>query len=354
MDALKLVTDTAGYLSSGPVHPVYFPVGRLAALHAFKVALVWASLTRGKNRKQVGVLGDLFGYLCLACKCAHLSDRGRTHGWLMWFVGGGGTLVSVLLGTPPSWLVSPDAWLSYVGVYVLIVPTRIAAAIDASLPAKVVAVFGAIVDGFTRGNSIVAVPGMMAASGLGAGANAWATALLSGVAVSGGGWVVSTLGLHEESWALGKPAVLDGGVWSTLDLWAGMLCGLVNAALLRSHAELEPVSARIGAYLPTGSLASTYKAGALVSTETARAVCIALTAALMLLRVFAAPSKAPATVVGAKTRAKKNKTKAGRAVSETPSDVSFSAPKPESVAHQTATQPNPSAAKKRKNKAKAA
>lgn len=278
-----------------------------------------------------------------------LEARPRADG-----VGGGGTLVSVLLGTPPSWLISPDTWVSYVGIYALLVPTGLASGLDKVLPAKVIAVFNAIVDGFARGNTICAVPSTMVASGLGAGSNAWTTALLSGVAVSGGGWVVSALGLHEEAWTLGKPAVLEGGVWSTLDLWAAMLCGLVNAALLRSHAELEPVSARIGAYLPTDTLATTSKAGALVTTETARAACIALTAALMLLRVFAAPSKAPATVAGSKTKAQKSKSKLSRANSVTPSDVGVPALKAQSAAlFQTATAPNPSASKKRKNKAKA-
>ena len=55
------------HVTSTPVHEVYFPILRFGAIHAARVTIAWAGMTMGKDRKGVGRLGDLFGYLTLAC-----------------------------------------------------------------------------------------------------------------------------------------------------------------------------------------------------------------------------------------------------------------------------------------------
>ncbi len=55
------------HLTSTPVHEVYFPFIRFGVIHAVRSTTIWASLVKGKERRGVGRLGDLFGYLVLAC-----------------------------------------------------------------------------------------------------------------------------------------------------------------------------------------------------------------------------------------------------------------------------------------------
>lgn len=67
---------------SNPVHAVYFPVPRFAALHATRVAVVWAGIKVARARAakksgqqvqgRIGILGDLFGYLTMACELYEL------------------------------------------------------------------------------------------------------------------------------------------------------------------------------------------------------------------------------------------------------------------------------------------
>ena len=60
------------HITSTPVHETYYPFLRFGAIHASRVALVWAGLTKGGDRRNVGSLQDLFGYLTAAC--AHSLD----------------------------------------------------------------------------------------------------------------------------------------------------------------------------------------------------------------------------------------------------------------------------------------
>jgi hypothetical protein len=62
--ALVQTTSLINHLTTTPVH-AYFPYARFPVLHAVRVAVVWATLTRGKRGR--GYLQDLFGYLVMAC-----------------------------------------------------------------------------------------------------------------------------------------------------------------------------------------------------------------------------------------------------------------------------------------------
>lgn len=61
------VAELLSHLTSEQVHRVYFPFVRFSVLHAVRVAIAWAAMTRGR-RGQVGVLADLFGFLVIACE----------------------------------------------------------------------------------------------------------------------------------------------------------------------------------------------------------------------------------------------------------------------------------------------
>lgn len=67
-DPIPHLSQLIAHLLSTPVHGEYFPFPQFLVVHATKVALVWSIMTRGKARKDVGVLGDAFGYLVLACE----------------------------------------------------------------------------------------------------------------------------------------------------------------------------------------------------------------------------------------------------------------------------------------------
>lgn len=66
------LSDLIDHVTTTQVHPTYFPFLRFGAIHAARVSLVWAGMT--KNRKtKVPVLQDLFGYLVLCCRFAVLA-----------------------------------------------------------------------------------------------------------------------------------------------------------------------------------------------------------------------------------------------------------------------------------------
>nr|WPS94680.1 nucleoside-diphosphate kinase [Naematelia aurantialba] len=196
-------------------------------------------------------------------------------------IGGGGTLVSLLLHQPPSWLLSPAPWLIYPAAYFALVPTRLAEYVVATAPALPYQLVGSYIDGMTRGVTIASVPSAIAASGL-AGTSWLTPVVLSGLAVSGGGWAVQLLGMHEKEWSLGVPGVLKGGILNTLDFWGGMLVGLVYAVLMRTHAEFSLLSDYTAAVIPDDLQAKGTKA--LVSPDTARAICVLLLGSLLAAR----------------------------------------------------------------------
>ena len=57
------------HITSTPVHETYYPFLRFGAIHASRVALVWAGLTKNEGTRDVGRLQDLFGFLTAACEC---------------------------------------------------------------------------------------------------------------------------------------------------------------------------------------------------------------------------------------------------------------------------------------------
>jgi hypothetical protein len=52
-----------------PLHPVYYPYSQFTVIHATRVALVWASLTKKRSSgRNVTFLHDLVGYLTMCCE----------------------------------------------------------------------------------------------------------------------------------------------------------------------------------------------------------------------------------------------------------------------------------------------
>ncbi|CAK9783117.1 hypothetical protein CC85DRAFT_284132 [Cutaneotrichosporon oleaginosum] len=241
-------------LTSQTVHDVYFPFVRFSVLHAVRVGIAWAAMTRG--RKPVSVSADLFGFLVIA--------------W------GGGTLVSLLLGTPPAWLVSPVPWVVYTAVYLCTIPTKVASLLG-SAPALPLGLALSLVDGLTRGVSVASMPALTEASPQTAGS--WlAPAVLGAIATCGGGWIAQMLGLARESWAIGRPSVLGGGVWDTLDVWAAMIAGVAYSALDGRYPALQKVRPLIADALPDDLE---------INGSVARAVAVLIFTGLFALRTLA-------------------------------------------------------------------
>ncbi|WWD21453.1 hypothetical protein CI109_105938 [Kwoniella shandongensis] len=216
------------HLTTTPIHPVYLPYLRFGALHAVRVTTVWAGLT--KSRKgRVGVLQDLFGYLVMA--------------W------GGSTVVSLLLGQPPTWLVSPTPWLIYPTIYLLLIPTGLSRFFVSTCPAIIFTLLGAYADGVNRSTTISALPSLVGGSQI-ANANLWTYSLLSALAVVSGGLMVGLFGLAEDIWKIGVPGLFKGGVLGTLDAWGSVLVGIAYLALTRHSEEVSPLSNAFETILP--------------------------------------------------------------------------------------------------------
>ncbi|GMK56498.1 hypothetical protein CspeluHIS016_0303380 [Cutaneotrichosporon spelunceum] len=218
------VEDLIENLTGRTVHSAYFPFVRFSVLHAARVTIAWVAMTNG--RKQVGLFADLFGFL-----------------------GGGSTLVSLLSGSPPAWLLSPAPWLVYVAIYLIAVPTKLASVVSQapSLPLGLVLSF---IDGMARGVTVASMPSLTESSPKTAGS--WLAPIVLGViATCGGGWIAQTLGLARESWTIGRPSVLGGGVWDTLDVWAAVIAGVVYSALVGNYPALRKLRPLVVETLPS-------------------------------------------------------------------------------------------------------
>ncbi len=222
--------------------------------------------------------------LCINPRCSELDSL---------TAGGGGTLVSILLGNPPAWLLSPVPWLVYVAVYLATIPTKIASVIG-SAPALPLGLVLSLVDGLTRGVSVASMPALTEASTKTAGS--WlAPAVLGAIATCGGGWIAQTLGLAKESWAMGRPAVLGGGVWDTLDVWAAMLATVAYSALDGRYPALRKVRPLVTEALPDDLE---------INTGVARAVAVLIFAGLFAARALAIYFRPAAKVAEQRIQAK--------------------------------------------------
>lgn len=261
------------HVTTTPVHSAYYPFLRFGAIHATRLTLVWAGMTKGR-KTPVPVLQDLFGYLVLACELACVCGA--------LIIGGGGTISSLLLSQPPSWLVDPTPWLIYPSIYFGLHQTGISTYIMSTAP-TLINLFGSYIDGITRGTAISGLPIAIAKSGLSN--NVWATALISGITVASGGWIIQALGIHESEWGVHRPAILSGGILDTLDLWSGILTGLLYGTLTKSHTELYPAAGVLARMLPNDMVLADTSKG-LVPTNTARAICVLFLGSLLAARVI--------------------------------------------------------------------
>lgn len=84
------------------------------------------------------------------------------------------------------------------------------------------------------------------------------------------------------------PAVLNGGLLDTLDLWGGMIAGLVYISLLRLYPELDGVSNSLRAIVPAELHALGADSGktAVTTNETARAIAVLVYGSLLCARVI--------------------------------------------------------------------
>jgi hypothetical protein len=254
-------------------------------------------MTKSKQaarREKVGMMGDLFGYLMLCCKSSFIKLVNADP------QGGGGTVVPMLLGQPPAWLLTSTPWFTYLPIYLLLVPTGLAEYFHSTCPALLYNVGGALIDGITRGTSICALPSAIAAARLPA--TAWTTAVLGGVAMTGGGFLVQLMGLHQEDWRLSMPTILKGGVLNTLDFWGGMLGAIIYAALLRRTDELAPLSKLLGHVLPADLLVRqspmSAHGGEMMVRDTARGLVVFFLASLFLARVITLAVLSPRPLLG--------------------------------------------------------
>lgn len=91
---------------------------------------------------------------------------------------------------------------------------------------------GAYIDGITRGTTV----SILSSSSLGV----WARALVSGLCISGGGWLIQLLNLNGEQWAVRTPAVLKqgAGLLDRLDTWSAVLLSVIYSILTNPNPNL--------------------------------------------------------------------------------------------------------------------
>ncbi|WVO16502.1 hypothetical protein L204_104179 [Cryptococcus depauperatus] len=251
------------HLATTPIHPVYFPYLRLSAIHAARVTIVWAGVTRGRKQK-VGRLQDLAGYLVMA--------------W------GGGTLVALLLGQPPSWLTSSALWVVYPVVYTLLIPTGLSAYVVDTCPALLLNLIGSCSDAMTRGTTLAMLPSLVVVNPSFRHAGLWTFSLLGALSVTGGGLLVGLFGLAEDSWKLGVPGLLRGGVLGTLDAWTAALTSIMYLALTRHFKGTSHLADMFSLIMPEDI--KTRDTTAAADPLHARAICILFLGGLLMIRSF--------------------------------------------------------------------
>lgn len=179
-------------------------------------------------------------------------------------------------------------------IYLLSIPTRLASILSQA-PSLLLGLVLSLVDGMLRGTAVSSMPALAEASPSTHGS--WlAPALLGAVATCGGGWIAQTLGLAQDTWTMGRPAALGGGLWATMEVWGAMLAGIAYSALDRKYAALEKVRPLFAEALPHDLE---------IDTGVARAVAV-----LILVGLFAARTLVTALAPAAKVAEKQIQAKA--------------------------------------------
>jgi hypothetical protein len=169
-------------------------------------------------------------------------------------------------------------WLVYVATYLLIHSTGLS-----SLLANIPSTLLTLVDATTRSSGISALPTLIASSGVPN--NWWTHVILSGIAVSGGGWIAGAMGMTDAQWSLNTPAALRGGLWATMDVWSGMLAAVVFGAVGQAYPEYKGAS-WVTSRIPGASKVDITTSK--VSPETARGAGAMLLVGLLAARVLLA------------------------------------------------------------------
>lgn len=134
-------------------------------------------------------------------------------------------MTSVLLSTPPAWLLSPSPWIAYVSIYAVLVASGISQLIVNVVPAFILNFLLAGLDGLLRGTGSCG----MASAAVSKGLPAWSGIVLAPIATCGGGWLAQLLGIADG--VPRAPSVLQGGVMGTLDVWGSMATAAIYLAL---------------------------------------------------------------------------------------------------------------------------
>lgn len=197
-------------------------------------------------------------------------------------------MAALLTATPPAWLLSPTPWVVYTAIYAALVQSGMASFIVSTAPTLPLNLALSAVDGMCRGVTITAMPVLASKSSVSAG-GWWASAILGAIATNGGGWIAQAVGMNKASWTIERPAILDGGILGTLDVWGAMLCGVIYASLTRAYPPLNRVGDWVGALIPDELHDASVKAkstGAVVSPDTARAIAVLVLGCLFAARTI--------------------------------------------------------------------
>ena len=195
-----------------PIHPTLLPFGFIPVLHAFRISIVYRSLSR-KAGGNSSVAANLVGFLLMA--------------W-------GGSIVShILLSLPIPQLLSFTPLLVYATTHFCLPDIR-------NLPSlKTLDSIFPLVDALLRTTAIAA--GVEACRNHPSPAISGSLSIqlfIGAVASSAGGISAQTLSVWEPSWRLSRPIFLqEGTMLAGTDVWSGTLVAAIYGCLTASHPQ---------------------------------------------------------------------------------------------------------------------
>lgn len=155
----------------------------------------------------------------------------------------------------------------YVTAYLLLIGTSMSRFVVDTCPAFLLNILLAGVDGMLRGTSSSAMAALTTSKGL----PAWSGVVLAPIATCGGGWLVQLFGMADGTPR--APAVLQGGLLATLDVWGAMATAAIYLALT-------------GQPGPWAGAVQQVAGAKSIDTSSARAIAIIFLGCLFAARVF--------------------------------------------------------------------
>lgn len=217
VDSILLLANIHNALAtiSPPLAP-FVPFSIFGIIHAVRLACAYRQMTKSQGiDNQIGLI--------------------QAAAFPVILIFSGTTITSILMGTVPSWLISPLGLLNYALIPLLVAKTPVLPLVLA-IPTLPREIFFALFDGFSRtvGATTFGVDTVLSHPNPALNSSPWAMVLISLIAGGGGGLVVPLLGVGKVEWGFNStPGWIRDG--PNVDIWGAALVGYVYATLIDAH-----------------------------------------------------------------------------------------------------------------------